>query len=241
MRSLRMALFLEPDFVLAHFAMGSIARNLGRGAEAEKHLGNALRLLGGYKPDDALPESEGIPAARIHADHRVADGNGDHRMNETSREILKARARVLARRPAQQLEGGTTLDIVEFRLAKERYAIEHAMVREVHPLNELSPVPCTLGFIRGIINVRGQILSVIDIKKFFDLPDTGITDMHVAIIVQAGDVEFGILADEVSSVRSILAGCHARLAADVDGHSRPSHLKGVIDEQVAILDVAGTF
>lgn len=47
-------------------------------------------------------------------------------------------------------------------------------VREIYPLKEFTPIPCTPPFVLGIINVRGQILSVIDIKKFFDLPEKGL-------------------------------------------------------------------
>jgi chemotaxis protein methyltransferase CheR len=63
--SLRGALYLDPDFVLAHFVLGNIERNRGRRREAEKHLENARRLLGDYCPDDVLPESEGVSVRRF--------------------------------------------------------------------------------------------------------------------------------------------------------------------------------
>jgi purine-binding chemotaxis protein CheW len=63
------------------------------------------------------------------------------------------------------------IEVVEFLLAHEKYGIESKCVREVYPLKELTPVPCTPSFVRSIINVRGKILSVIDIKKFFELPE----------------------------------------------------------------------
>jgi chemotaxis protein methyltransferase CheR len=64
-RSLRGALYLDPGFVLAHFALGNIARGLGRRRDAEKHLENAKRLLSGYPSDKVLPESEGVTAGRF--------------------------------------------------------------------------------------------------------------------------------------------------------------------------------
>ena len=42
-------------------------------------------------------------------------------------------------------------------------------VREVYPLKDYTPLPCTPPFVLGLVNVRGQIISVIDIKKFFDI------------------------------------------------------------------------
>jgi chemotaxis protein methyltransferase CheR len=64
-KALRGALYLDPNFVLAHFALGNIERNRGRRREAGKHLENARRLLGAYGPDDVLPESEGVTVGRF--------------------------------------------------------------------------------------------------------------------------------------------------------------------------------
>ncbi|MHB8724037.1 MAG: CheR family methyltransferase [Casimicrobiaceae bacterium] len=63
--SLQRAVYLSPEFVLAHFALGNLARSAGRNREADKHFANALHLLGGYQPDDALPESDGLTAGRL--------------------------------------------------------------------------------------------------------------------------------------------------------------------------------
>ena len=117
--------------------------------------------------------------------------------------ILKARARALAQESAPQLEMETALEVIEFGLAHERYALAAAAVSEVHPLEELTPVPCTPPFIRGLVNVRGRIFPVIDLKKFFDLPEQGITDLHRILLVQTADMEFGLLADTIAGVRKI--------------------------------------
>jgi chemotaxis protein methyltransferase CheR len=63
--SLKKALYLDPDFVLAHFALANIYLRGGRTAEARKHFGNAAESLSKYKPDEILPESEGITAGRL--------------------------------------------------------------------------------------------------------------------------------------------------------------------------------
>jgi chemotaxis protein methyltransferase CheR len=63
--SLRAALYLDPNFVLVHFALGNIERNRGRRRAAEKHLQNARQLLEAYGPDDCVPESEGVTVSRF--------------------------------------------------------------------------------------------------------------------------------------------------------------------------------
>jgi chemotaxis protein methyltransferase CheR len=64
-RSLQRAIYLLPDFVLAHFALGNLARRGGRNGEADKHFANALHLLARLQPDTPLPESDGLTAARL--------------------------------------------------------------------------------------------------------------------------------------------------------------------------------
>jgi purine-binding chemotaxis protein CheW len=152
-------------------------------------------------------------------------------------EILKARARILAR-PAKRDDDaqGEILNVIEFRLAQERYAVEQKFVREVYPLKELTPLPCTPGFVLGMINVRGQILPVINVKKFFDFPEAGITDLHMVIIVHTEEMELGILADAVTGVRSIPQNLCQPSLPTLTG-IRSKYLKGVTDQHVVILDV----
>lgn len=64
-RSLQRAIYLHPDFVLAHFALGNLARQRGRNGEADKHFANVLHLLARLPPDTLLPESDGLTAARL--------------------------------------------------------------------------------------------------------------------------------------------------------------------------------
>ena len=122
---------------------------------------------------------------------------------EEKQEIFRVRARILAREPDKDEESVTTLYVVEFLLAHERYAVESAYVRQVYPLKGLTPLPCTPPFVLGITNVRGQILSVIDLKKLFDLPEKGLTKLSKIVIVHKDELELGILADAIVGTRSV--------------------------------------
>ena len=64
-RSLQQALYLHPDFVLAHFAMGNLARSNGEDEQARRHFRNALTLLECFPPAEPLPESDGLTAGRL--------------------------------------------------------------------------------------------------------------------------------------------------------------------------------
>ncbi len=63
--SLKRSLYLEPDFVLAHFALGNLAQQRGKIKESNKHFGNALMILKNHNQTDILPESDGITAGRL--------------------------------------------------------------------------------------------------------------------------------------------------------------------------------
>ena len=149
--------------------------------------------------------------------------------------ILKARARVLAR---ETEEGGSArkfLDIIEFSLAAETYGIESAFVREVYPLKDFTPLPGTPPFVVGVVNVRGQILSVIDLKKFFNLPEKGLGQLNKVIIIRNDRMEFGILADAVLDARPIPLETIQAAPPTVTGIGA-AYLKGVAGERLIVLD-----
>ena len=156
---------------------------------------------------------------------------------EQERHILKTRAQELAREPKAGVLAGETLEAVEFDLASERYAFPLAQVREVSVLRELTPVPCTPAFVLGIINLRGEIRTVIDLKKFFDLPDTGITELNKIILIQSGGVQLGILADVIRGVRRIpLGDLQPSLPTLTD--LRADYLLGITSDRLVVLDPA---
>ncbi|CAG1014643.1 Chemotaxis protein CheW [Burkholderiaceae bacterium] len=137
---------------------------------------------------------------------------------EKRRELLEARARSMAVRPRQIGEASPHLSVIEFVIAERHFAMDSTFVREVRPLDDLTPLPCTPGFVSGIINAHGRILAVIDLKTFFGLPESGLNDLNKVIIMQSGDLAVGLLADRiVGADRLPLADLRApspRLAAD---------------------------
>lgn len=149
--------------------------------------------------------------------------------------ILRDRARTLAREAEPVPPPATLIELIEFGLADERYALETVFVREVHPLEELTPLPCTPAFWRGVVNIRGRILPVIDLKRFFDLPETGITDLHLILLVETHDLTFGLLADRITGVRSLARDTIQTSLPTLTG-IRAEYLLGVTAERLVILD-----
>lgn len=154
-------------------------------------------------------------------------------LSEESIAILHARARDLAQAPPLENEG-EQVEILLFRLAYETYGIETRFVREVYPMKELTPLPGVPAFVAGIVNVRGQVLSVIDLKQFFELPQ-GLSDLNKVIILSNGDMEFGILADAIVEVRNIVRS-EIQLGLPTLTGIREQYLKGVTAELFIVLD-----
>lgn len=147
--------------------------------------------------------------------------------------ILAARAKTLAL-PADEVVN-TCIEVLTFTLAYETYCIETAYVREVYPLRDLTPLPCTPLFVMGMINVRGQVLSVIDLRVFFDLPKQGIGDLNKVIILSGEDMEFGILADAVFEVTNLSLDEIQSGLPTLTG-VREKYLKGISADRQVILD-----
>jgi purine-binding chemotaxis protein CheW len=162
---------------------------------------------------------------------------------EEKKKILRMRAKRLAQEPEKKETVEKYIEVVEFLLSYEKYAIESSYVREIYPLKELTPMPCTPQFVLGIINVHGQIISVIDIKKFFELPEKGLSDLNKVIILHSEGpalsrvegMEFGILADVILDVRQITLTDIQPSLPTLTG-IREEYLKGVTGEQVVILN-----
>jgi len=152
------------------------------------------------------------------------------------REILRERAKELAREPERINTDIRTIEVIEFFLAHERYGIETSFIREVYPLKEITPIPFTPDFVAGVINVRGQIYSVIDIKKFFGLPDKPVNDINKVIIVANSNMEFGIMADVITGVTLVNSDSLQSSLPTLTG-IHAEYLHGITVDQLIILNI----
>lgn len=153
---------------------------------------------------------------------------------EKTRAVLAERARALIQ--STEIQTGETMQLVAFSLASEKYGISAEFVREVQPLREVTPVPCTPDFVVGVINVRGSIYSVIDIRGFFGVPKREITETTKVILVGAAGLEVGILADDVSGATNILlSDIKPPLAAQTA--SKDEYVLGITPKMLIILNL----
>jgi purine-binding chemotaxis protein CheW len=150
------------------------------------------------------------------------------------KKILRARARAIAGEVKVESDG-EQINIVEFSLAHEKYGIESSLVSEVFQVRNLVSLPGTPDFVAGIINLRSRIISVIDIKKIFNLPEQGLTNLNQVIVIASEEMEFGILADAIVDVRSVFRSELQPSLATLTG-IRAEYLLGITKQRVVILD-----
>jgi purine-binding chemotaxis protein CheW len=161
----------------------------------------------------------------------------NERQESESQAILRRRAKRLAQVPPTPDDSLDVIDVILFSLAAEIYAVESSFVREVYPLKEYTPLPGVPAFVLGIVNVRGQIRSIVNLKIFFDLPAQGLGQLNKLIILYNDEMEFGILADEILGAQTLAVAEIQAVPPTVSGVGA-TYLRGVTADQVIILDAA---
>ena len=154
---------------------------------------------------------------------------------EETQRILQIRALALAQEPLREEAADEDLEVLEFTLAYERYAIESHFVRQVASLENLTPLPCTPAFVLGIANLRGALYPVIDLRKLFELPEKGLSNLNKIIVLQSGKILLSILADTIIGVRRILKN-HIQPSLPTLTGLRKSYLMGITPERLVVLD-----
>jgi purine-binding chemotaxis protein CheW len=98
---------------------------------------------------------------------------------------------------------GTSGQLITCTLGSAEYGIEIMAVQEIKGWAPTTSIPRAPSWIRGVINLRGVIVPILDLRARFGQPATEPTAMHVVVIVQAAGRTFGILVDAVSDIISV--------------------------------------
>lgn len=155
---------------------------------------------------------------------------------EEVKRILRKRAEALAKPVDEARTPTEPLELLVLSLAGERYGIETVHIVEVVAVRDLTPVPCTPPFVLGVVNHRGRILPVLDLRRLFELAGQGIPEGGRVVAVEAVGMAFGIFADAVAGTIRLgadeVAPPPVTLARD-----RQAFIRGVTGEMVAVLDL----
>ncbi|MCG7872981.1 MAG: chemotaxis protein CheW [Candidatus Thiodiazotropha lotti] len=96
--------------------------------------------------------------------------------------------------------GGPLIQFVTFILMDEVYGINVMQVQEVLRVTEIAPVPGAPSYVLGIVNLRGNVVTVIDTRKRFGLPSVEVSDNSRIVVIESEKQVVGILVDAVAEV-----------------------------------------
>lgn len=133
-------------------------------------------------------------------------------------------------------EGTASLQLVSFRLDQEEYGIEITKVQEIILMGDITRVPQTPPFIKGLINLRSTVIPIVDLRLRFGLNEQTISDDTRIMVVNVGGKTIGIIVDAVSEVLRIAHEQIAPPPPTVAGLGR-EYLTGLVklDKRLLIL------
>ena len=94
-------------------------------------------------------------------------------------------------------------ECVTFILAQQRYAVDIQRIREVRELEGITEVPGAGNEFCGIVEIRGKVVPIFDLRKMFGFEPTEQTDEHAVIIAKSGDDRIGYIVDAVTDIERI--------------------------------------
>ena len=123
---------------------------------------------------------------------------------------------------------------VTFRLDEEIYGINVMLVQEVLRITDIAPVPGAPGYVVGIINLRGNVVTVIDTRMRFGLPSREMDDSTRIVIIEAEKQTVGIVVDSVAEVVDIYSN-EIESAPNVGNDETARYIEGVVSRNEELL------
>jgi purine-binding chemotaxis protein CheW len=129
---------------------------------------------------------------------------------------------------------------VVFSINQQFFGIEISKIREVLSYRKITPLPQVEGFIKGIINLRGAVIPVFDLREKFNLLTSAeYTQFHVIIVVEISGRITGVIVDDISDVLEI-SSKEFQTTGNLPSNVRREYLKGVgkkDDKMIILLDI----
>ena len=134
----------------------------------------------------------------------------------------------------EESNGGPLIQFVTFVLMDETYGINVMQVQEVLRVTEIAPVPGAPAFVLGIINLRGNVVTVIETRTRFGLPSAEMDDSSRIIVIESEKQVVGILVDAVAEVVELREG-EIAVAPNVGTEDSSRYIQGVATREEGLL------
>jgi len=127
------------------------------------------------------------------------------------------------------------MQVVVFNVNKEQFAVEASKVQSINDMMEITKVPKSDGYIKGLINLRGNIISLLDINLLLEI-ENGTEEQENIIILNLKEESVGVTVDQVDEVLEI----EEDIIEKVENDRNKTYIKGVInfkDRIVTLIDI----
>ncbi|QQE76151.1 chemotaxis protein CheW [Brevibacillus composti] len=126
--------------------------------------------------------------------------------------------------------------VIVFRLKDEEYGVEVGQVKSIEKLEHITRVPRTPAFVKGVINLRGVVTPIIDLRNRFGLEESAYSESTRIIIVAVGELEVGLIVDAANDVIDIPVNA-IEPPPEVVGGVEAAYLRGVakLEKRLLIL------
>ena len=135
--------------------------------------------------------------------------------------------------------------LIVFRLGDEEYGLQIGQIKEVVPTPHITRLPQTPPYVKGVANIRGNIIAVVDLEEKFGLKQEGDSDSNnYTLVVESDQVKMGVVVRELPNTLNVKKG-HIEDSANIiqDGGAEQSYIKGIVkldDRLIIMLDVFKT-
>ncbi|MDI9643036.1 MAG: chemotaxis protein CheW [Archaeoglobaceae archaeon] len=122
---------------------------------------------------------------------------------------------------------GETVQVIVFKLGEERYGVDISQVREIIRPSQITKIPNAPDFVEGVINLRGQITTIVNLRKRFGLPSKEIDNDSRIIVVEYNNAVIGMMVDTVNEVKYLSHKDIEALPSIITAREEAKFLKGV--------------
>ncbi|HSB72660.1 MAG TPA: chemotaxis protein CheW [Candidatus Methylomirabilis sp.] len=132
-----------------------------------------------------------------------------------------------------------THQFLTFALGQEEYGVEILKIQEIKGFSAITPLPNAPAYVKGVLNLRGTIVPIVDLRKKFGLSEEAYTQFTVIVVVQVQGQTLGFIVDAVSDVLTV-TGADIQPTPDLHGHLDTAFLTGLAkagDKLVVLLDI----
>jgi purine-binding chemotaxis protein CheW len=128
---------------------------------------------------------------------------------------------------AQKTDGAASRELISFLIGTQEFCVDIMSVREIRGWTPATPLPHSPGYVRGVINLRGAVLSIVDLAARLGFPPTEPSARAVIIVAQVGHQVVGLLVDAVTGILTVTADT-VQPTPDVASDMARSFVTGVL-------------